>query len=823
MSLGLPSLALGHVLGVVAAEFAWPQIGGPEAMGLALACLAGGLLSRRRPALRFGFAWGLAFAAGLFGLGARLDAAALSAITEPAALTLEAVVCASDGNGPVRSVELCAPVEVTSPGAPPGSAGEHPLPSRLITQHRAGSEEGQILEGLRKGDRIRARVRVRPLGGLRNPGRDRPERRWQRRGVGGRASLLDPGLVVRVRSSAPGAESAAGPWTGLEALRARLSARLRSGLGPGASPESGALLAALGVGDRAGLGTHTRDAFARLGIAHLLAISGLHLALVAGMVYAGLRFLLSACGDHGYDLRLGAGIGAGVAALGYSQLVGFGVPVQRALVFLAAGLVALRLGRSLPLGHLMSVAWLGVGLAAPHALFELGTQLSFAATGALLMASRRSFSESDPEMRRLARVLTRVRLLVHLSSLALVSTAPLLAWRGLAAGAPGLFVNVLAIPWTSGFLLPASLLAAAAGGFAGPVADGLLAVSHTIAGLTLDAVDGLSEAFAVGSQVHGRPHGVALGVAGVFAVLACRTARTSTLLAIALATLVWLRTGPPADLAPSPPRLVMFDVGQGDALLVQGAGSAVLVDAARAIPGGSDLGRSAVVPALAALGVNRLDALVITHGDIDHRGGAISILEALPVAQIWLPWQSLDDPVFDGLRRSAGRHGVEIVEMGAGAQALSIGAMRVTPLWPPRDAPLRSANARSLVLRFELSEWRILLTGDIGAEIENALLGSGVDLAADLLKVGHHGSRGSSTPAFLSAVAPRWLLLSAPCHGGSRLPHPEALARLEATGAALAWTGRDGAAVFDLTLAPTSKSIDPRLNGVRRRSCTSAH
>ena len=820
MSLGLPSLALGHVMGVFAAELTWPLIDGPKALGLALACFAGALLSRRLPALRFGFAWGVAFAAGLAGLAARLDAAGLSVPTAPETLSLEAWVCAADGSGLLRSVELCAPVEVASPGALPGEG--RALPPRLVVQHRAGSDEARALSSLQIGDRIRARVRVAPLGGLRNPGRLHPERRWQRRGIGGRASLLDTGLLVRVRAASGGPEIATGLGAWLEALRARLSARLRSGVGAGASPESGALLAALGVGDRAGLGISTRDAFASLGIAHLLAISGLHLALVAGLIYAGLRFLLSAWGDHGRDLRLVAGVGAGVAALGYAQLVGFGVPVQRALIFLAAGLVALRLGRSLPLGHLLSIAWLGVGLAAPQSLFELGPQLSFAATGALLMAARRPVSESEPQAHRLGRVITRVRLLVHLSALALISTAPLLAWRGLAAGAPGVLVNVLAIPWTSAFLLPASLLATAASGFEGSVAEGCLAISHSIAALTLAAVDGLSEVFAAGSGVRGRPHGIALGVAAVFAVQACRMGRTSAVLVIALSAVLWLRTAPPADRVPSPPRLVMFDVGQGDALLLQGARSAVLVDAARAIPGGLDLGRSTVVPALAALGVDHLDALVITHGDIDHRGGAISVLDALPVSEIWLPWRSANDPNFAGLRRSAGRHGVAIVEMGAGAPPRRIGALRATPLWPPREGPLVPANARSLVFRFELAGWRILLTGDIGAEVEAALQASGVDLAADLLKVGHHGSRGSSTPAFLSAVAPRWLLLSAPCHGGSRLPHPEALARFEATGVPLAWTGRDGAAVFDLGLGPTSESSAPRLKGVRPRSCTRA-
>jgi competence protein ComEC len=242
----------------------------------------------------------------------------------------------------------------------------------------------------------------------------------------------------------------------------------------------------------------------------------------------------------------------------------------------------------------------------------------------------------------------------------------------------------------------------------------------------------------------------------------------------------------------------MFDVGQGDALLVEGDESAILVDAGRAIPGSFDLGRSVVVPALAALGVDSLDAVVVTHGDLDHRGGIPAVLASVPVGELWLPWRAQDDPAFGAVMDVAGREGIKIIEMGAEAPSREIGDLRVTPLWPRLDRIGGSANAQSLVLLLELAGWRMILTGDIGIGVETELVVSGEKLAADLLKVAHHGSAGSSSPEFLRAVGPRWLMLSAPCGGGSRLPHPRALKRLVGSGARLAWTGRDGAVAIGL-------------------------
>jgi competence protein ComEC len=807
-------LVLAHGLGILLADLAWPRLGGGAFHGLALGCLLLVFVGRRERRVRGLAALVLAFAAGGASLGVLLDAAARSAPRVSREINLEAEVCGRVQSGYGEGVELCRAVEIPLPDSRSGARARGPvsslarLPVRLLGQYSHSDPLAGGLGELRRGDRLRARVRIGPLAGLHNPGASDSERRWQRRGIAGRVRFVGPGPGVRIRPreglvARPRPVSAAEAW--VERVRRRIAAGLR-GEGDDPDParaERGGLLAALAVGDRRGLDSATRDAFARLGIAHILAISGLHLGLVAGLLFALAKFLLGWTGDRGKDLRVGALLLAGLGAGAYALLAGFGAPVRRALVFVWVGLAALHLARPISALHLLCGAWLVVVLTAPYALFELGTQLSFSATAALLAAQFARASPSAVPPGPLQRWFRRLRWLLHMSALALLATAPWLALRGLSPGLAGLGLNLLAIPWTSFALLPGALLAAAAVWLEGPAGDWFVALGRILAGLTLDFVGAGADIMPPGGPVRARPQGLALAVAAGLAVVATRLRETRRVLVVTLASFLWLTATPPAQIGPPAPRIVMLDVGQGDALLVQGRSAAVLIDAGRSIPGRLDLGRSVVAPALARLGVEFLDAVIVTHGDVDHRGGVPAILGSVAVGELWLPWGGRSNPAFADILEAARRGRVRVLEIGAGAPARRLGDIQLTPLWPGRRGFPRSSNAGSLVLRAQLADWRILMTGDIGSDVEAALLEAGVDLRADIMKVPHHGSAGSSSDAFLRAVRPGWLLLSARCGSGG-LPHPDALARLEATGARLGWTGRDGAVALGLAAVATA-------------------
>jgi competence protein ComEC len=719
--------------------------------------------------LRVAFALLLALAAGAAGLAARLEAAGRWEGHEAREIVVEATVREALRGPWGWRLELGDVQGVVS--------GRPPPPPRLRVRGQPTPPGVVAFEAAVPGERVRARLRLRPVRGLRNPGGPDRERRARREGIGAVGRLVDPALHARIPERS--ARGLLGLWQG---ARARLGLRLAQA-GPG-----GALLRALALGDRADLPEAAREAFARLGIAHLLAVSGLHLGLLASLVYAAIRLgpgrlaWLAARRDT-RPIALVAGV---LAAAVYAVLAGWGVPVRRALIFLLALLLGLAQQRPglrlqpLALAALLILAW------EPEALFAAGAQLSFAACAALALATPR-----DP--------LAPGRLdALRASASAVAVTAPLAALL-LGSQAPfALLVNLVAIPWTGWVLLPASLAAtAAAAAGEGPVTGLLLAAGEWLAAVTL-ALAGLLAEHLPGGLGRAAPAWSWLAASALLAAGALSARQTSVRVALvaAIGGLLWL--APPGRLPPEPPRVVFLDVGQGDATLVQGRRATLLVDAGVAVPGGPDLGRSAVVPALRALGVTHLDLLLATHTDLDHRGGIPAVLEAFPVSALWVPRGARGEPGLAVLREAARAHSVPVREHGAGDPTRRLGDLAITPLWPPAATAALSSNDRSLVVRIEVAGQRLLLPGDIEATAEAGLLANAADLRADVLKLSHHGSRSSSTQQFLSEVDAAVAVASAPCAGRFEMPHARVLERAREAQLSVWWTGRDGAVQIGL-------------------------
>jgi competence protein ComEC len=399
-------------------------------------------------------------------------------------------------------------------------------------------------------------------------------------------------------------------------------------------------------------------------------------------------------------------------------------------------------------------------------------------------------------------VRTRAALALALrtSASATATTAALVALHFGVVSPLGWLANGVGVPLTALVLLPLALASGlAAGAFpdaGGALAAALSAASHGAALLLAGCV---KLAARTPAWLGVAPGPLGLAVSGALALACLRARGTAPRLALAGLAAAAPALGPPPGLEPAPPRVVFLDVGQGDAAVVQGRRAALLIDGGTALEGRFDAGERVVLPALGALGVRRLELVVASHADLDHRGGLVAVLRALPVAKLWLPPGARAEPGFEELLAVAAARGVATSERAAGEAALALGDLRVEALWPPRVGGPAGRNDASLVVRVEAGGRRLLFPGDLERAGELGLVASQRgELRAAVLKLAHHGSRTSSTEAFLAAASPALAVASAPRHGRFGMPHAEALARVAAARVAWRWTGRDGAVVVEL-------------------------
>jgi competence protein ComEC len=587
---------------------------------------------------------------------------------------------------------------------------------------------------------------------------------------------------------------------------------------------SAGLVRALAMGDRSGLSRETRQAFRRLGLAHLIAISGLHIGFIAGLAgWLGLLAVLRLCPPartiRVFEVSL---VFASCAAAFYAWWTDAGVSVERAALLFGLYAVLRLVWRRIPASS--ALAWVALGLLMhdPAALFDVGAQLSFTACAALMAGG--VWRNDSPSLTPMGETRWRVtvqgiRSLCRTSLVVSIATAPLLIQHGFALSPLSPFVNILAIPFTGFVALPCSLLVAGLSGIDAVPDSWLRALS-----LPASAMEEAAIGLAVG--IPQWPAGEGLGWPLLVLLLglafaALRQGRWGPTMVI---WLVVSGAGASPVLFESPmaslPRVIFFDVGQGDAALIQGREAVILVDTGPGPATGE--GGATLLRGLRAAKVRRIDLLVLTHGDLDHRAGLIRVLESIEVVELWLPGTGSSDPV---LRKAAGearargtRVSWQVAADRRDAQPVRRGDLELEVLWPLATGSMfkTSRNAESLVLRVGVDERSFLFTADIGEPVEDALLQRGSRVDADVLKVGHHGSGGSSSRAFLARVSPELAILSAPCTASRGLPNGQAIERIRRSGAKIWWTGRDGAVI----VAPLSRGRFSVQGSGRVRDCS---
>lgn len=599
------------------------------------------------------------------------------------------------------------------------------------------------------------------------------------------------------------------------------------------------------------------EMFQRTGVTHLLAISGLHVTLVAGVVAViGGACWRRSCGMRGaWPLRVPtprvAAIAGVAGALAYGALSGFGIPARRAVCMVVIFALTFGAGRSVGVSYVLAWALALIVATDPWAVGTAGLWLSFGAVGVLIYAGRDPRANVGESLEVMSRWGSRLKR--HLASAAraqwavTVGMVPLtLAWFG-QVPLLGPLANAIAIPVMALVVTPLAL-----GGLVlpSPLADGMLWVAHTLVDWLALWLGWLSAwPHAVWRSAIPSMWATMLALAGVVVCLTPRVMpsrglgrydrrdpeedktnarwRRARWAGVLLLIPALVASGP--SLGDGEFRVTMLDIGQGNAVLVETAHHRLLYDAGPPLGERSDTGERVIVPYLRAQGVTRLDRFVISHAHADHYGGALSVIGAYPE----VPMAS-SLPAKHPVRRKVMSHraclagwrwtwdGVEFAFLHPDAATLASSQV--------------GANGQSCVLRISNRRHTALLAGDIESPQEAALLrqfargdAGGLNssnsvsqpfseresraraptmtpraasnasslLRADILLAPHHGSLTSSTPAFVQAVAPRFVVFQAGFHNRFAHPRPAVEARYRAVGAVAFTSATDGAVRFE--------------------------
>jgi competence protein ComEC len=673
------------------------------------------------------------------------------------------------------------------------------VPSRvsLVRYPAARADAATAAPALRAGERWRLTVRLKRPHGDVNP-----------HGFDVEAWLLQHALRATGYVRPDGANEridafAARPIDYVQRAREALRARILAAL---AGAKFAGVVVALAIGDQRAIPEWQWRVFNRTGITHLISISGLHVTVFATLA-GGLAFALArrrvALTARLPAHKIAAAIGA-IAAFAYVLLAGAEVPAQRTLLMLTVAAVGLWLARP----GTAAIVWLwalAIVLAwDPWAGLAAGFWLSFGAVALLLYGSMGRIPTTPTTWR--ARVASMVRAAVHAQLLVTIGLVPmtLAIFQQVSVVSP--IANAVAIPAVTFVVVPLALAGAAL-----PF-DWPLVAAHAAFVALMVPLETLADAPGAVWQQHAPPvWAVVAALGGVAWLAAPRGVPLKPLGALWLAPLALVRPEPAPVGAFD---LAVLDVGQGLAVVVATHSHAMLYDAGPRYSDDADAGGRIIAPYLRASGIGRLDAMVISHQDSDHSGGARTLLQTVPV-----DWVLSSLPYDNAIVTSTSGEGADPLahlRCGDGQQwtwdGVSFSVLHPTPLH--FDDARAKPNDLSCVVRIDSPYGSALLTGDLEARGEAELVQKGARLEADVLVVPHHGSRTSSSVAFIAAVAPDVAVFTPGYRNRFGHPRADVVERYALFGSTLHRTDYDGAVTF--RFAPGA-SREPRVERLHSR------
>lgn len=650
-------------------------------------------------------------------------------------------------------------------------------------------------EGIGRADRVRFVATLREPWNFGNPGEFDYKRWLADQSVFVTGFIKDEKLIVKTGAGGQGFLKS------VDSLRASIGSFI--GDSSVNNPEA---LKALIIAEQRGIEQDVKEAFSRTGTSHILSISGLHVGIVALFSFGVISFLLKRSERLmlAFDIKRAATFLTILPVVAYGLLAGFPVPTQRAVIMAVAFIISLSINRGRDIFNTIALSALLILMIAPYAVWDVSFQLTFAAMASIVYLVPRftdllGFEKEGKKKPGLPglpglieglirRVIRRKLIPASIVTIAAgLGTSPIIAYHFHSVSLTGALANLVAVPLTS-VIVPLLLLSSIT-----------LPISEWAALLFLHGADTVFEAAlwtikAFASIPYSSVWAGAPSLAGmlsfyglVIGAVDFRRGRSYKAAAI-ISALVLTATLAYPYLKPAPGKLkvTFISVGQGDCSLIEFPdGKTMLVDGGGMRGDGFDTGEKIIAPLLSRKGIRKIDVMALTHTQLDHMGGLRFLAENFTIGEFW--WNG--DGSLGALGGSLDKNRVHVRTLSAG-DTLNVGGSEVDVIHPEKAVQL-DKNNNSLVFKLRYGQRAFLFTGDIGEEAEKRLLAKG--LRADVLKSPHHGSRHSSSSAFVKAVSPGFVAISAGRHNSFGFPHEETLGRYEAAGAKVLRTDTGGA------------------------------
>lgn len=669
---------------------------------------------------------------------------------------------------------------------------------------------------LRRGDRVACLARLKEIRNFNNPGRFDYRRYMAFRGISASASVSSGGFVVRLY---PAKSYCYRFHQAIGRSRDAVSSLIDRAASEDYEDVRG-IIKALLIGDRSGVSPKIRELFNRIGIAHLLAISGLHIGIVATLAFFCFRFVLS----RSQRVLLAAWSTKGAALLSvfpvlfYGLLAGMSPSTQRAVIMVLVFLAALLFEKERDAINTLTLAALVILIISPAALFEISFQLSFAAVFAILyMLEHLPFVielRSGPPT-----VYKRPALFMFVSAAAILGTLPITLYYFNQMSLIGILTNCFMVPVIGFVVVPAGLLAV----LFLPVSATIALFIMKVAAIILEWGLGLADFFSRWPFASIKTVTPTLIEIGLYYVLAwtlfnCRQSRRARAMLIGLVLVVLADAGYWVNKRynSSELRMTVIDVGQGSSALMElPGGPCMLVDGGGFYGNRFDVGARVVGPFLWKKKIATVEILVLSHPDPDHLNGLLSIARHFNVREVWMNQEYADTEPYRNFLEIVSEKDIRVVGLKDLVRPRIINGVRFQALYPPVDFlerktkdRWRTRNNNSLVLKVSFRNVSFLLPGDIEAEAEQELTSWACNsLNSDVLLVPHHGSKSSSTHKFLKCVSPDIAVISSGWRNRFGFPHKRTVKRYQAQGCEIFRTDRHGAVT--ITTDGTHVTVKP--------------